>query len=290
MSDDNLEGKADDLIKAVTALKNDISITASLSKRTVDTEKTTKRLRRWAVATTVGLILDLFLSGVGIWLFVDASQQRETIRSTINQVQRNTLRLDNVQQILSKDVLCPLYKVFIQSYNTSDIKPDDLAAYEERYRTFRRGNLTLGCETEKQVLGPYPRQHVTNISQRGVTSEGILCSTDTVNVKTVLVGVAANSPYRYPTDVIAGKAVTLAQFEQTRFKGCELHAKNCRIGQEFDGQIATKCSEPFFNTFSAEMRSINATLRPRDKWIIVITETTNGQILSTTVEPFSIRK
>ena len=90
----------------------------------------TRRALRW---TIVGLAVDLALTAVGALLYI--------------QVQHNSDDLRTVNTRVSTQALCPLYEVFLKSYNpTSPQAKADPAQYEHSFVVIEQGARALGCQ------------------------------------------------------------------------------------------------------------------------------------------------
>jgi hypothetical protein len=89
----------------------------------------TQRILRWTVA---GLIFDLLLTLVGGLLYL--------------QVQTNTARIQEVNARVNSQALCPLYEVFLRSYNPgSPSAQQDPAEYDRNFAVIEQGAKALGC-------------------------------------------------------------------------------------------------------------------------------------------------
>lgn len=97
------------------------------------------RLRRLTYATTAGLILDLALTAAAFGLFHSTRDAQQTADKT-------SAQLAQVQDRTSQGVLCPLYDLFLTSYNPKGpTATRDPAGYERSIVTIERGAATLGC-------------------------------------------------------------------------------------------------------------------------------------------------
>jgi len=96
----------------------------------------TRRLISW---TIIGLVLDLTLTIVVGVLF---NNQQGTSR----RIERNAENIRLVQQRTGNEVLCPLYGLFLASFDpTSAAARKDPAKYEASFRVIRTGYQVLGC-------------------------------------------------------------------------------------------------------------------------------------------------
>jgi hypothetical protein len=116
-SDDQMLGQLQVAVADVATSVNDLTTRQS---------QQIKRLTRVSYATTAGLLLHLPLTLLTIFLFY---------------------QLESVQDRTSTQVLCPLYSLFLTSYNPNgQTALRDPVAYENNMRTIEQGATTLGCE------------------------------------------------------------------------------------------------------------------------------------------------
>lgn len=91
-----------------------------------------RRLRRATAITVIGLTLDLLLTVLGGLLMYRTSH--------------NSARIDHLQQRTSTEALCPLYDLFLDSYNpTGPTAAADPAGYERNFDVIEQGARALGC-------------------------------------------------------------------------------------------------------------------------------------------------
>jgi len=96
------------------------------------------KLRRAVRWVALGLVLDMALTGGGVWLVQKAYQNSDRI--TANQ---DALR---VRQARSGPALCGLYDVLLDSYNPqSPSAKADPASYEQSFAQIESGARVFGC-------------------------------------------------------------------------------------------------------------------------------------------------
>lgn len=124
--------RADRLAVVVAQLNDSVQGLAVRSERSEADITRSKRAIRW---TAVGVVLDIVLTVVAALLFNDqraASSRLDAQQQQITRVQR--------------DVLCPLYDLFLASYNPrSPQAKANPAKYEASFKTIREGVVVLEC-------------------------------------------------------------------------------------------------------------------------------------------------
>lgn len=98
-----------------------------------------KRNRRMIYALGVSLLLDIVLTIL--------------MAFGLSYLNSLTTRVDHAQQLTQTEVLCPLYKQFInsdtpKSRELAGKNGQDLDARDEAFRVIRRSYLILGCENQ----------------------------------------------------------------------------------------------------------------------------------------------
>lgn len=122
MDENNLSARADQLVRAVADLSDSIT---DLMERTELSAHKIKRSRNFAQATAVGLVLDVVLTVVIVFVF-------------------------NRQQAVNSDVLCPLYGVFIGSLDNTrrtSMTPEQQARFDHAVSVVTHGADVLGCDS-----------------------------------------------------------------------------------------------------------------------------------------------
>lgn len=106
-------------------------VVGGLETRTDKIETLQQRLRKWGKLVVLGLILDLTLTvGLG---------------GLFNKVNNNTDAVAKVQDVVSKEVLCPVYGVVLSAGYHPERHTDDLEAYNSAWKVFQDGNKKLNC-------------------------------------------------------------------------------------------------------------------------------------------------
>lgn len=99
----------------------------------LDTQaKQIKKIRLLTIITLVGLMLDMMLTVLGVFV--------------VMRVNNNSNDLRIVQSKVSTDALCPLYDIFLDAYAPKS--PQALAnpkAYDDAFVVIERGATALGC-------------------------------------------------------------------------------------------------------------------------------------------------
>lgn len=89
----------------------------------------TRMALKWTIA---GLVVDLLLTFLGGLLYV--------------RVEGNTDQLKSVNARVSTQALCPLYELFLRSYNPQGpVAKQDPAEYERNFAIIEQGARALGC-------------------------------------------------------------------------------------------------------------------------------------------------
>jgi hypothetical protein len=119
----NLTETAGELTQAVGTLTAEVQRLSKRAKRNVT-------LIRWTIA---GLIMDVTLTLVVGVLF--------------HLVQNNSHHIQNVQTKVGNQVLCPLYQIFLKSYdpNSTTAKLDP-KKYEQQFQVIRNSYKILECK------------------------------------------------------------------------------------------------------------------------------------------------
>lgn len=106
-------------------------VVGGLETRTDEVEKLTKKITKWTKLVAIGLALDLVLS-LGI-------------AGLFSKVNNNSNQVADIQQVVSKQVLCPLYGVVLSAGYHPERHKEDLAAYNQAWNVFVDGNKKLEC-------------------------------------------------------------------------------------------------------------------------------------------------
>ena len=142
-----------------------VDLSESVSTLTEDLSGQVKRLTLLSKAVAAGVVMVFALSvGIGFsgWQSTQNAQRIDEIQvSRSASAARNSLRLEgqanaiaDLQRRTSEDVLCPLYRIFLQAYNPKSPQAlADPAAYEETFRVISEGAKTLGCPDTIPGLG-----------------------------------------------------------------------------------------------------------------------------------------
>lgn len=123
-TNDELAQRAAELRDGLAALEGELGIDEQL-------ERTVERQGRSILAMAIFVTVDILLTIGGIY--------------TYNRVTDTARRVDQVQAVVNRDVLCPLYDVFLGSYRPERQPPEDLATYEASFNVIRAGHRTLRC-------------------------------------------------------------------------------------------------------------------------------------------------
>lgn len=124
-----LSGRADSLARAVVDLNESIN---ELMARTEQSADQIRRSRRTVRLTVAGLILDVVLTAVMAFLL---NRERQ---------------LSDMQQTVTRDVLCPLYSLLVGSYDPKRREAmirDQQIKYDDAFAVIRQGSRALGCRT-----------------------------------------------------------------------------------------------------------------------------------------------
>lgn len=103
--------------------------------------RTGRKSRKLIIVTMVGLGLDILLS---IALVIVGSH----VSSTSDQVKDSDAAVHAIQKRTSDEVLCPLYRIFIQAEKNPpppNLNAQQRAQRKEQFRTIHQGYNTLGC-------------------------------------------------------------------------------------------------------------------------------------------------
>jgi len=112
-------------------------IAKSVNDLTDRQSKAIVKVKKTGYLTAIGLALDLILTVV-IFFLADAND-------------RTSERLEEVQARTSEEVLCPLYDLFLTSYNPNGpTAKRDPAGYERSMVTIEKGAVALGCAHTKR--------------------------------------------------------------------------------------------------------------------------------------------
>jgi hypothetical protein len=127
----------DELLARVQASVSEIA--GSVDNLTRRQSAQIDQLRKVSYATAVGVLLHVPLTIVTIILFFIASNATDAANEA-------TAEVREVQDRTSKDVLCPLYDLFLTSYNPRGATAlRDPAGYERSIVTIEHGATVLGC-------------------------------------------------------------------------------------------------------------------------------------------------
>ncbi len=134
------------------------TLTDHLSVQIVRTRAISTKTRRLAIIAIIGLALDVMLT-VGTLFIIQRVRDNARAVAVIQEARRagaarNNARLEaqqksiaRLQTQMSTGVLCPLYDIFLKSYDPHS--PSALAnpsRYEESFRVIRSGSKVLGCK------------------------------------------------------------------------------------------------------------------------------------------------
>lgn len=129
---DHLANQAAQLTGAVTDLTTAID---HLARRQA-------HLRRVVLWTIAGLVVDVVLTVLVTVLYGQQQQASHRIAD-------NTSRVQQVQDRTSNDVLCPLYKLFLDqepiAVNNPALTPDQRNSLKAQFGVIHRGYDTLDC-------------------------------------------------------------------------------------------------------------------------------------------------
>lgn len=133
MPDPNLAARAEVLAGAVASLTDSVQRLA----------ESQARIRKLAVTTAIGLLVDFILTVAGIVLFVNQ-------RDINNRLVDANARIEAVQSRTSDQVLCPLYKLFIafepRAKDNPQFTPQERTERAHAYEVIHQGFATLGCQ------------------------------------------------------------------------------------------------------------------------------------------------
>lgn len=127
--------------EAVFSLGESVSI---LTKTQASEIKKAKTLAKVAVG---GLILDIILTIGTVVLANQAVINANNITNNQNKVLAQQHQLELLQTKVSSEVLCPLYEIFLKSYNPKTPNAlEDPAQYEESFKVIEKGSRILQCK------------------------------------------------------------------------------------------------------------------------------------------------
>lgn len=122
------------------------SIAASVATLSQSVEELTdhqfrqiRRAKKLAIIAILGLILDTLLTGGGLFLLV--------------RVESNASAIGELQNTLTQDGVCPLYRIILESYDPKGpVALADPARYNARFLDFEKSAKALSCP--KSTKGP----------------------------------------------------------------------------------------------------------------------------------------
>jgi hypothetical protein len=132
----------------ITKLRSDISSLATLTSKlvTVQAEQISaqsiqiKKGKRLTIIALTGLILDITLTMLGAFLVARVNTNADNIRA--------------IQSKVSTQAFCPLYDLFLGSYNPQSPQAKaDPKAYENTIVIIEHGAVALGCAHNKRGPG-----------------------------------------------------------------------------------------------------------------------------------------
>lgn len=102
--------------------------------------KQIKNIRRIAMITAIGLVLDLSLTIIGVFLF-------NTTNTVSHQVSKNQRQITAIQEKTSTEALCPLYDIFLDVYNPKSPQAlQNPVEYDREFTVIEQGATALGCK------------------------------------------------------------------------------------------------------------------------------------------------
>lgn len=115
---------------------------AKLAKRTGNTEQRTSRLSRRQLVTFALVAVDITLTVFMYSAYRSLQDTNARLKATIA-----------TQTRLDVEVLCPLYKLFIDAYDPTSVPASGRAHYEQQFTVIRHGYTVLDC---KPAASPPP--------------------------------------------------------------------------------------------------------------------------------------
>lgn len=105
-----------------------------------------QRQRRMTWALTAGGVILTTLVLYALW-------QTAELRALERKASINSAHIAKLQKVATDEALCPLYEIFLVSYNPKGINAqENRALYEESFRTIEVGAKALNCP--RQTRGP----------------------------------------------------------------------------------------------------------------------------------------
>jgi hypothetical protein len=118
-----------ELLQAVSSLTERVeSVDQQLEKVNEDIYASVRRIKMIVAGLVVGGLISLSAIGYAIY---------------------NSNKIDTVQRRTSNEVLCPLYKLFLDSYNPSAQPPEKRQAYEDAFNVIKRSYDVLNCPAQQ---------------------------------------------------------------------------------------------------------------------------------------------
>lgn len=129
MADENLTRETEGLKNEVKDFKDKLDISKTVVTKAENAEnvsiknRTLLHILMWALGFVFVLSIGVSFLAINNW------NNAKSIKET------------------RSEVLCPLYKLFVDSYDPSRQPKDRLVEYEQAFVTIRAGSVTLGCHS-----------------------------------------------------------------------------------------------------------------------------------------------
>jgi len=141
-----LSDTAHDLVKEVNRLNADTNTSVT------GVNKRLRRNQKILSLVAISFAVDLIVTGIGLYAIHTTSDNQKDVRQL-------TARLDNNQQVQRRKVLCPLYRILLDSKSEDArrvyVKGPD--AYDRVFKTIEDGYNALQCSL------PLPNQPITPV-------------------------------------------------------------------------------------------------------------------------------
>lgn len=106
-----------------------------------------KRAKRLAIIAIAGFVLDILLTIGAGFLGVKAFDNANDIKTSQETIVSQQVQLRALQNKVSTEALCPLYEIFLKSYDPkSPAALEDPAQYEQSFRVIEKGAKVLQCK------------------------------------------------------------------------------------------------------------------------------------------------
>lgn len=121
-----LANEARTLIDAISKLSESVSsLDKQLEQVNRDVYTTIRRMRLIVTGLVIGCLISAGAIGYTVY---------------------NGNRIDQVQRRTSNEVLCPLYRIFLDAYHPEAQPPERRQQYEDAYKVIRRSYGVLECQ------------------------------------------------------------------------------------------------------------------------------------------------